>query len=334
MAHSTVAPNLLRVAVCVADSDGVRQIRDEGALRAVLDSDKLSWIDIALSQEKDVATILRAMDLEEPDRVWLQRFGQTGRMSLGQEKIRAVTWIADRNAPTFGPLIEIHVLARKNFILTIWNGDPECLSEVRHHYYERSSVLEKNLHHATSILLQLLFSTLDLAMAELDARLQTLQSRVIHGSPKLDLGAVAIRMQSIQAVWSDLDRYSSSVRSAIVGIEALAGMHDRAAIEMNDYGEQVEDVEHRLQDRSRWLTNIMQDHASHLAAKQGEQINRLTIVSMVFMPITWLTGFFGMNFDWLNKQLSGAEAFFIFGVLLPIVCVIGTLYWFRRRGLM
>ena len=111
-------------------------------------------------------------------------------------------------------------------------------------------------------------------------------------------------MQTIQSVWSDIDRYSSSVRGAIVGIEALPNMLDVAAEEMNDYATQVEDIEHRLQDRSRWLSSIMQDYGTSLVAKQGEQINRLTIVSTIFLPLTWLTGFFGMNFDWLDQHLA------------------------------
>jgi hypothetical protein len=46
-----------------------------------------------------------------------------------------------------------------------------------------------------------------------------------------------------------------------------------------------------------------------------------------------LTGFFGMNFDWMNKALDSAAAFFILGVFLPILCVLATVGWLIQRGL-
>ena len=65
-----------------------------------------------------------------------------------------------------------------------------------------------------------------------------------------------------------------------------------------------------------------------------EQINRLTIVSLMFLPITFLTGFFGMNFDWMINSLGSPAAFFLLGILLPTASVIVTVLWFKRRELM
>ena len=77
----------------------------------------------------------------------------------------------------------------------------------------------------------------------------------------------------------------------------------------------------------------MHDYSAALAARQGEQINRLTVVSMIFLPLSAVTGFFGMNFDWLNHQLDSREAFWTLGVALPGLGVLGTTLWLWRRGL-
>ena len=47
-----------------------------------------------------------------------------------------------------------------------------------------------------------------------------------------------------------------------VAVEAVPGMDPQGAAELNDYVEQVEDTEHRLHDRSRWASTILQDHAA------------------------------------------------------------------------
>jgi len=110
-------------------------------------------------------------------------------------------------------------------------------------------------------------------------------------------------------------------------------MDARGAEELNDYAEQVEDIEHRLSDRSKWGSNILQDYVAAIAQRQGDQINRLTLVSLIFLPLTFITGFFGMNFGWMNEVIGSAHAFVALGVAPPAVSVVVTMAWLRRRGL-
>jgi magnesium transporter len=49
---------------------------------------------------------------------------------------------------------------------------------------------------------------------------------------------------------------------------------------------------------------------------------RLTIVATIFLPLTFATGFFGMNFGWMVDHIDSAEAFLLLGVgamILPLV---------------
>ena len=55
---------------------------------------------------------------------------------------------------------------------------------------------------------------------------------------------------------------------------------------------------------------------------QSDRINVLTIVTMVFLPISFLTGYFGMNFTWLDNQLDSFWSWLLLGVVLPIVLVV------------
>jgi magnesium transporter len=54
----------------------------------------------------------------------------------------------------------------------------------------------------------------------------------------------------------------------------------------------------------------------------NQMAGRLTIVATIFLPLTFATGFFGMNFGWLVDHISSAESFLVLGVggmILPLI---------------
>ena len=261
-------------------------------LRKFVETGRFFWLDIVGSDEAVRATFLRELGLKEEDSVWMQRFGQTGRMTIGQEVLRTVTWLSEVSPS----LTEIHLLASRKYILTVWTGDASALNEIRAQFAERAEELEKSPYQAAAIVLQLLLGTLDQATSAIDVRLQEFREQLKRNPTTIDLTMLTGRLQSLLTAWSAIDRYSTAVRSAIVGIEAL-GIDQRGAAELNNYADQVDDIEHRLHERYQWGADIAQSSAAAIAKRQGEQINRLTIVSLMFLPITFLTGFFGMNFD-------------------------------------
>ena len=56
----------------------------------------------------------------------------------------------------------------------------------------------------------------------------------------------------------------------------------------------------------------------------NQMAGRLTIVATIFLPLTFATGFFGMNFGWLVRHIDSAETFLILGVagmILPLIAV-------------
>jgi Mg2+ and Co2+ transporter CorA len=311
-------------------ADGVVADADLDQAGALMARGELFWIDLVGADETARALWVAALGLDAGDSAWLQRFGQAGRISLDRRRLRAATWLSEGPRPG---LTEIHVLGSHRGLLTAWDGEAEALGDARDRFAAALGKLQNSPTAAVAILLQLILSTVHLAINPVDEQLVALQQQLADTPVAVDFAVMSAQMRRLQTVWSDVERYSQAVKSALIGLDAVPGMDARGAEELTSYAEQVEDLESRLKERSEWGAEMLRDYATALAHLQSQQISRLTLVSIIFLPITFLTGFFGMNFTWIEKEIGGPAAFAILGVALPLVSVLGTSLWLARRHL-
>jgi len=57
---------------------------------------------------------------------------------------------------------------------------------------------------------------------------------------------------------------------------------------------------------------------------------RLTLVTVIFLPLTVGSSFFGMNFGWMTDHIGSAAAFAVLGIVAPLVLV-GVVVLTARR---
>jgi magnesium transporter len=79
------------------------------------------------------------------------------------------------------------------------------------------------------------------------------------------------------------------------------------------------------------LSGAMDIYLSTVSNRLNETMRALTAIASVFLPLSFLTGFFGMNFGWLVGHIGTAGAF-AGGLMLMAASVVIQLALFRRRG--
>ena len=62
-------------------------------------------------------------------------------------------------------------------------------------------------------------------------------------------------------------------------------------------------------------------------------MKQLAIVGTIFLPLSFITGFFGMNFGWLvSKGITSTWSFFVLGLGSMLITCLLLLLFFRRKG--
>lgn len=116
-------------------------------------------------------------------------------------------------------------------------------------------------------------------------------------------------------------------------IADLAGLEPDSHDYFRDIYDHLIRITDELDSYHEMVSGCTDLYLSTVANRQGETSKQLAIIASIFLPLTFLTGFFGMNFGWLvSRVLVGPWSFIGLG-LGTMALSAGLMWlWFRRRG--
>ena len=116
-------------------------------------------------------------------------------------------------------------------------------------------------------------------------------------------------------------------------LETLPGFSDREGHEsLRDIFDRMSMVAQQVDNVRESVANALDLYVSAVANELNQIIKVLTIVATFFLPLTFVTGFFGQNFGWLVQHVRSPVAFALLGLGINAVIVIGLWTWFTRAG--
>jgi magnesium transporter len=77
--------------------------------------------------------------------------------------------------------------------------------------------------------------------------------------------------------------------------------------------------------------SLLETYLSSLSNRLNEVIKVLTIISTIFMPLTFLSGLFGMNVPTMIEWLTPPGSFIGIAASMLLIAVVMLIY-FKRRG--
>lgn len=133
-----------------------------------------------------------------------------------------------------------------------------------------------------------------------------------------------------RAVWPQRDMINALLREETALINAHTRLYLR---DCYDHTIQLIDMIETYREISTGLVDI---HLASVSNRMNEVMKVLTIIATIFIPLTFIVGVYGMNFDPAAGPLNMPELGWSFGypaVMLLMAAIAGGLVmWFRRKG--
>lgn len=98
---------------------------------------------------------------------------------------------------------------------------------------------------------------------------------------------------------------------------------------LRDLYEHIIQVNDSIDSQREVVSSIQDLYLSGTSNKMNQVMKLLTIVSTIFIPLTFIAGVYGMNFEYLPEKEWHYGYFIIWGVMAVIA--IGMLIYFRRK---
>lgn len=149
---------------------------------------------------------------------------------------------------------------------------------------------------------------------------------------KDDTNNFVYEVQKLKKKIINLRRVITPVREILMFVKKDQNLFfdSQTQVYLDDVYEHVIQLIDILETQKEALTSILELHTSLLGQKMNQIMKVLTIMATIFIPLTFVAGIYGMNFQYMPELQWKYGYFVVWGIMLSIFLVM--LYFFRKRN--
>ncbi len=297
-------------------------------IELALKEDKLLWLDLPDTSDETL-TLLREVFKIHPLAVEdAKEFHQRPKIEDYDDFVSLVAYGA-RGLDE--PLTEVHCFYAEHFMVSVHRDEVPAIADACHALTRLPT--DRRLV-ALYRLLDTLVDTMFPYLAAMDDRIDDLQDQIFASPKEEQLAALfALKRQVVdmrKMVTPQRDMVSSML-AHVIEIPGMTAEGERYVRDLYDHLIRISDMVDSYRDL---LSGSLDAYMSMVSNRLNDVMKQLTIIATVFLPLSFLTGFFGQNFAWLVNRIGSLTAFVAIGLGTEVVAVVALLVLFRSRGWM
>ncbi len=226
----------------------------------------------------------------------------------------------------------IAVLIAPTFVITVRQGVASDLRDARQRLEQRPELLAAGSSSALWAILDEVVDNYAPVVAGLERDIDEVEATVFSGSV-----APTERIYSLRHEATNFYRAVHPLLAVVATVKRTT-----LARELRPYLRDVQDhllqIEEEVATQRDLLVTVLQANMAVLSVeqtrvsvRQNATIEQLTVLATVFLPLTFITGFFGQNFGWLVKHIEGLPEFIFYGIGGLAVPMVLLFSWLRFR---
>jgi magnesium transporter len=306
---------------------------DETAIKDHLARDHFFWLDLISPSAEEIAKLhdlfgFHPLALEDA-----QHFGQRPKLDRYEDHAFLVFYGAAGEEENVEDLLqEVQMFVSGKYLVTIHKGHLPALRD-------QLSRLDGQLLHSEQFVLYRVFDALTDSffppLARMDDEIDELEAAVLAGPTDEQLQRLFAMKRSLVMMRKVVSPQRDLFARSIDQLADLPGLQ----LDERDYFRDVYDHLIRISDLIDSYRDLLSSttdlYLSTVSNRQNEVMKQLAIVGTIFLPLSFITGFFGMNFSWLvNTGITSTWSFFVLGIGSMLLTCVALVRFFKRKGWM
>ncbi len=322
------------------DADGAvgKQLATPEECAPYLESESVSWLDVqGLGTEDVLQRLGQVFHLHPLVLEDVVNIPQRPKVEEYDDQLLAIAHMVNPKPEGLGFYVEqVSLIVGKNYLLTV-QEEPEVDSfePVRQRIHRnRGAIRQHGTDYLAYALIDAIVDGYFPVLEDVGERLEELQDEVVERPSRRTLEKIhKIKRELLllrRALWPQRDAISSLIRdeSTLIGKTVRVYLRD-----CYDHTVQAIDM---VETYRELASNLMDIYLSSISNRMNEIVKVLTVISTVFMPLTFIAGVYGMNFDraaspWNMPELGWPLGYaFSWVLMLTIAIVLMVFFW--RKG--
>ena len=304
---------------------------DREAIAQLLARDEYFWLDVDQPGEEEVQFLSDTFHFHPLALEDMRKRGQRPKLEDFGQYVFLVYYGADDN-PGGGDeveLQEVHAFISGDYIVTVHDGPIEALTEASQRMKAQPPRSEQFVvYRVLDGLTDSFFPVLE----RLDDELERLDEEIFDEPSPAHLERITqLRRQLVE-----LRRVTTPQRDLLArgtdDILEIPGLQADSREYFRDVYDHAIRISEQIDSFRDLLSGSRDAYLSTVSNRLNQITTQLTVVATIFLPLSFLVGFFGQNFAWLVRNISSETDFLVFGVGSAVLSIVILLLWFRRSS--
>jgi magnesium transporter len=300
---------------------------DRDAIAGLLERDEYFWLDLTDPGEREVAALAKTFSFHPLALEDLVKRGQRPKLEDFGDYMFLVYYGAVETEAGRIELEEVHAFLSGGYLVTSHERRCAPLEEARERFTAQTPRSEQFVvYRVLDGLTDSFFPILE----RLDDRMEQLDGEIFERPNPGQLEEITSLRRDLVALRRVVTPQRDLLARGIDDILEIPGLEADSRNYFRDVYDHAIRISDQIDSYRDLLAGSRDAYLSVVSNRLNQITKQLTVVATIFLPLSFIVGFFGQNFRWLVVNIDTAEAFFIFGVGSLVLSVIGLLVWFRR----
>jgi magnesium transporter len=229
--------------------------------------------------------------------------------------------------PSYIQVHEIHAFLAESYLVTVHDNPVPATETIWRRAAEDPAVLRRGTGWALYTTVDAMVDAAFPVLESLAEKVESVEEQVLRAGARGGLGDVF----SIRSTLVSMRRVMRPVRDvvAILTRRAEPPLSERTALYFRDIQDHVLRCMETIEETEQLIENTIDAHRSEVATRTNAIMAKLTIFSAIFLPLGFIVGFWGQNFEALPFGSVHVMNWFSLGLcaVVPVVLLV----WFRWR---